>query len=59
MNQINENQGTWFNSFLKVKQIPEIHQKVNNSTHSQSRGLSSTLFNATFRLENFKFFTVL
>ena len=59
MNQINEKQSASLNSFLKIRQIPEIHQKVDNSTQSQPRGSSSTLFNETFRLENFSFFTAI
>ena len=38
--------------------MPQIHQKVYNSTHSEPGGLSSTSFNAKFRLGNFKLFTM-
>ena len=38
--------------------MPQIHQKVYNLTHNKPLGLSSTLFNATFRLENFRLFTM-
>ena len=38
--------------------MPQMHQNVYNSTRSQPVGLSSTLFNATFRLENFRLFTM-
>ena len=46
-----------FNSFLKLGQMPQIHQKVCNSTDSWPLGLSSTSFNATFWLGKFKLFT--
>ena len=38
--------------------MPQMHRNVYNSTRSQPVGLSSTLFNATFRLENFRLFTM-
>ena len=49
---------TWFKSFLKMGKILQINQKVYNSIHSQPLGLNSTSINATFRLENFRSFTM-
>ena len=38
--------------------IPQIHQKVYNSIHNYPLGLNSTSFNAKFRLEKFRLFTM-
>ena len=50
--------GTWFNSFLKLEQMLQVHQKVCCLTHSYPLGLSNTSFNATFRLEKFRLFSM-
>ena len=41
-----------------MEQMLQIHQNVYDSTDSVALGLGRTSFNATFRLENFKLFTM-
>ena len=43
---------------LNLYKYPQYTKKIYNLTHSLPLGLSSTLFNARFRLENLKLFTM-